>query len=339
MKRLVPLSLLLSLLLLAVAPAVGCGGHAAPRRYSTYDYFDTLCVLHDQSGDGTAAFDERVSVFREVLSQYHRLLDIYHEYEDTVNLATLNRTAGTGPVEVSRELFDFLVYAKEIAALTQGRTNIAMGAVLSLWHEAREAAGEGEGVLPSEAALSAAAQHVDIDCLRLDEATLTVELTDPALRLDAGAIGKGYAAERLYERLAGMGVGACAIDLGGNLRTVGSKRDGTAFTAGIRDPEDGTQTVRTVPLTEGGCATSGSYERTMTVQGVSYHHIIDPLTLYPATYFVSVTVLARDAGLCDALSTALFCLPKEEAFALLSTLEGVRAVFITADGVQHTYGF
>lgn len=327
----------LLLLSVAVTALSGCAS-TQPRTRLFYSYFDTVCTLYGY-GASAEEFERCADATEDILSAYHALLDIYEAHDGVTNLYTVNQTATAGPIAVSEELFDFLVCAKELAHMTDGQTNIAMGAVLSLWHEQREAADLGQpATLPDPDALAEASMHTSIDDLQLDEQARTVYLADPRMSLDVGAIAKGYVAERIADRLYELGVEGYVIDLGGNLRAVGDKAEGTPFTAGIRDPNSASAHVRVVSMIEGSCVTSGAYERYMTVDGVRYHHIIDPDTLYPATYFTSVTVLTEDGALADALSTALFSMTYEEGGALLERLGGVRAVFITSDGEVLTFG-
>ncbi len=340
MKRFTSPTVLIACLLLftlLVPMFSGCGA-TTPRTQVYYTYFDTVCTLYGYGTDADT-FASYAAAAEDLLSEYHRLLDIYHAYDGVTNLYTLNTAAAAAPVSVGAELMAFLLCAKDMYDITDGHTNIALGAPIALWHDRRQAAAEGEDArLPDAEALAEAGRHTHMDDLILDTECNTVFFADEKLQLDGGAIAKGYVAERLAERLTEMGASACAVDLGGNLRVIGEKSPGTPFTAAIRDPFDTSATVGTVRLTEGSCVTSGAYERYMTVDGVRYAHILDPDTLYPPTHFESVTVLTEDGALADALSTALYIMSYEEGAALLQRLGGVRAVWITADGTMLTCG-
>ena len=123
------------------------------------------------------------------------------------------------------------------------------------------------------------------------------------------------------------------LNVGGNVRTVGAKADGSEWLVGIENPlgdssEPYTEYIR---LAGESVVTSGSYQRYYVVDGKRYHHIIDPNTLYPSEYWRSVTILCADSGLADALSTALFLRPLEEGQRLLDACESY-AMWIDADG-------
>ena len=295
-----------------------------------YNYFDTVTFVSDYSGGTDADFEAACRLTEESLEYYHELFDIYNEYEGLTNIATLNRLAGGGPVEVTEELFDFLEYSLGMYELTEGEVNIAMGAVLRLWHSARES-----GVtVPDGEELRAAYMHCNIDSVVLNRAKLTVEITDPLLSLDVGAVAKGYTAEKIAEMLVTEGISSYVLDLGGNIRAIGTKPDGSGWSTGVRNPDKGSAEayVYRFELVDGSAVTSGDYERYYILDGVKYHHIIDKDTLYPAAHFTSVTVITEHSGLADTLSTALFCMDYESGTALLDTLDGVSAVFVTSDG-------
>ena len=302
---------------------------------SYYEYFDTNSVVMSYAGDSPQAFSANCEAVSEVLREYHRLFDIYHEYAGINNLMTVNKNAGVAPVEVDVKLIDFLIYCKEIYTLTDGKTNVAMGSVLKLWHDERERAENkpDKARVPSLEALSTAAQHTNIDALVIDKAAGTVYISDPEMRLDVGAIGKGYATERAAEVLIDAGVTSYVLNIGGNLRAIGTKPSGNGWTTGITNPDKSSEEsfVCKVDISDISLVTSGDYERYYVADGVKYHHIIDPVTLMPAAYFSSVSVFIDDGGLADALSTALFCMSYEDGKRLAESV-GADVVWVTLDG-------
>ena len=184
----------------------------------------------------------------------------------------------------------------------------------------------------SDTALEEAARHTDLSAVLIDEEASTVQITDPELRLDVGAIAKGYAVEQVCrEAPAGL-----LVSVGGNVRATGPKADGQPWVVGIQSPDGEKEDfLHTVELSGGSVVTSGDYQRYYTVDGVRYHHIIDPQTLCPAAYWRSVTIICADSGLADALSTALFTLPQEDGQAILDRW-GAQAMWVDASG-QRSY--
>ncbi len=326
-----------ALLIVAVlfTALVSCDGPASDvrERYFFNKYFDTLTTLQDFSGGDEEDFNRRATRVEEIFDYYHKLFDIYEEYDGINNIATLNRLAGKGPVSVPRELIDFLLFCKEMHELTGGEVNVAMGAVLSIWHEHRTA--EGEKTLPDMNELRFAAEHTDIDDLVIDRTAGTAELLDPEMRLDVGAMAKGYAVERAAEYLYSDRADGFVINAGGNLRTIGKKPDGTEWKSAVRNPDLSDYENRYVYsffFSDGSAVTSGDYERFFVVDGVRYHHIIDGDTLMPSAHFSSVTVITADSGVADALTTALFNMDYPSGKALIESLDGTRAVWITRTG-------
>ena len=124
--------------ILALLPLASCTDEPMVKSY--FEYFDTVCAVYSYADETKEQFEENCRMIEEVFEKYDKELDIYYEYSGINNLRTINKKAAKEPVPVSAELIDFLVYAKKIYTLTETKTNIAMGAVLSLWHDARETA-------------------------------------------------------------------------------------------------------------------------------------------------------------------------------------------------------
>ena len=342
MKRIISVLLFLSVLLSGTS-LVSCDEadvKSEPMTKQYYDLFNTVSVIYSYAGDSRESFGRNCSVAETVLRDYHKLFDVYYEYDGITNLATVNRMAGEGPLKVDERLIDFLLYAKEMYALTGGRTNIALGSVLSLWHDAREGADEdGASTPPTEEALREASLHTSIDSIVIDKEAFTVEITDPALSIDVGAIGKGYAVERAKEALIAHGVTSYVINVGGNVAAIGTKDGKDGWKTAIKNPNNPSEYALCVMISDTSCVTSGNYERYFIHGGKRYHHVIDPETLMPSEYFASVTVITEDSALADTLSTALFVMSYEDGLSLISSLSGVEAVWIYGSGeIKYTDG-
>lgn len=325
----------LSVVLTALA---GCGGaeSADPKGKSYFSYFDTVSYVYSYAGDSAESFDRLSAEASAILGEYHRLFDIYHEYEGIANLCTVNKNAGSSAVSVDEELIDFLLYAKQLYTLTNGEFNIMLGSVLSLWHDCREEAetAPASAHVPDDALLTEAAKHTDIELLKIDEAAKTVFITDPEASIDVGALGKGYATEMTARELSSLGADGYVLNVGGNIRIIGTRPDGSGWVTGIKDPQAPEERLALkLNIKNTSCVTSGVYERYFSVGGVQYHHIIDKDTLYPSSYYSSLTVLTEDSGLADALSTALFCMSADEGRAVIEKLpQSIDVVWIYPDG-------
>ena len=334
MRRCIAIGLALCLLL------TGCAlpGKGKQQYQATYlDVFDTVTSISAVT-DREEAFRQQAEGIHGLLLRYHQLFDIYNDYPGLNNLKTINDHAGIGPVKVDGEILHLLNDCRDYYERTNHAVNAAMGSVLRLWHEARTAGLDDpeHAALPDAAALQKAAAHTDWAAVEIDEEAGTVYLSDPELRLDVGAVAKGWSAQRAAEA-APRGY---LISVGGNVCATGPKDDdGTPWVVGITDPDGGSEYLHTLYDTDRAIVTSGDYQRYYVVDGEIYHHIIDPATLYPARRFCSVTVICRDSGLADALSTALFVLPQAEGETLAQSC-GAEAMWVDLEGNRfYTPGF
>ena len=387
-NRLIILFIVLSMLL--PYTLVGC---TEPERisYKTYSfaYFDTISTIIGYEAN-EEDFGETSGEALKLLGEYHKLFDIYNEYDGINNLCTINSIVdGAHPVvKVDRKIIDMLLYAKEMHKLTGGKMNVAMGSVLSIWHDYRSEGMDApvDADIPSMDRLTEAMKHTDINNVIIDEKNSTVWLSDPEMKLDVGAFAKGYAVEMVARALEEMGKDGYVINVGGNIRTVGKKADGNKWKTGIENPtgDEDVPYIEYIGLDSDAIVTSGSYQRYYSVvvsakcsncewvydreagipeQNVSpgtlpshltgenkcpecnsrlkktikdFHHIIDPETLMPAERgFMSVSIICKDSGMGDGLSTALFCMTLEEGMALIESLDGVEAMWFGEDEVKH----
>ena len=304
--------------------ATNAGGGAAAGRSvepvtgSTFA-FDTYCTFTVYGDDAAPA---RLAA---ACARFDELFDLYDPASD---IARIN-AAGGAPVSVDPDTVALVRYALDYCAEAGGLFDITIGAVSTLWDFQA-------GARPSDEQVAAALPHVDWQKVVVDETAGTVQLLDPEARLDMGGIAKGYIADRLCELLRReTNASAAALSLGGNIAYLGAKPDGSPWNTGIRDPNHpgGNRTVGTARLAGGSLVTSGLYERTFELDGVTYWHILDPRTGMPvATDTVSVTVACPSSATADALSTTLFVAGSREGAALADAHEKTAAYFIKTDG-------
>lgn len=293
--------------------------------------FDTVTTIVGRY-PSEKEFSEVTQAIHDELLEYHQLFDIYNDYDGLNNLKTINDNAGIGPVEVDSRIIDLLLDCKAYYELSGGKVNVAMGSVLNLWHVARNDSIDdpANGYTPDPDALKEAAEHGSFDTILIDEAAGTVFITDPHQRLDVGAVAKGWSIQRVAEK-APSGL---LMSVGGNVFATGPKdASGTPWVVGVTNP-DGGNYLHTLNTPYGAVVTSGDYQRFYQVDGVTYHHIIDPVTLFPSNYWRSVTIVCDDSGLADTLSTALFLLPQAEGQALLDAC-GAEALWMDLEGTLH----
>lgn len=296
---------------------------------SFLDLFDTVTYVKGYAKDAEA-FQKITQDFHDRLQIYHELYDIYNDYDGVINVKYLNDHAGE-TVTVDPELMDLLLFSRDISEKTGGKVDITLGAVLRLWHEAREVSinDPENAYLPDAEALTEAKKHTGFDKLELNAEKCTVRFLDPLLRLDVGAIAKGYAAQKTCDI---MGPGLLA-SVGGNIVITGPKPDsGKSWIVGVQDPLGNTNDyLHKLSLNTGCVVSSGDYQRYFTYEGRTYHHIIDPDTLFPSTRWHGVTVVCDSSGVADGLSTALFLCSLEEGKELLHIFDA-EAVWVDMDG-------
>jgi len=329
MKRTLSILIIISLLI----SLSGCKNGKKRFEAEFLQLFDTVTKIIAYT-ESKAEFEALSNFVYDTLEQYHRLYDIYHDYDGISNIKTINDNAGKVPVKVDRKIIDLLIFSRQAYDMTDGKCNIALGSVLHIWHQYREDGinDPGNAALPPKSLLEQASRHTDINKIIIDSDTSTVFLEDPDMRIDVGSVAKGYAVERLAQAIIEHGNSFVLFSVGGNVRAVGGRNQTEPWKIGIENPDEKTEgEMPTVRISDKSAVTSGTYQRFYTVDGRQYHHIIDPKSLMPSEYFKSVTVICRDSGLADALSTAVFCMPYERGRQLIDSIEGTDALWIMPD--------
>ncbi len=297
-----------------------------------FEYFDTLSTISAYC-DSQAQFDALSADIQDALKSYHELFDIYNEYDGLINLKTINDNAGENAITVDERIIDLLSFSSEQYENSSGYVNIAMGSITSIWHEYRTNAisSPENAQIPTTIELSDAAQYIDFSQIEIDHQSSTIYLPE-GMSLDVGGIAKGYVTDELAKVFAKHEITSGYINLGGNVKVIGPKPDGSAWNVGIKHYESSSSDLLYLLEIENlSLSTSGSYERFYTAEGQAYHHIINPDTLFPGEYFLSVSVICESAAEADAISTALFNMTLDDGIAFVENLDGVDAIWISAD--------
>ncbi|HRR34491.1 MAG TPA: FAD:protein FMN transferase [Kiritimatiellia bacterium] len=244
-------------------------------------------------------------------------------------LCSVNVAAGTPqPVEVSADFAAVLQAALSYCAETEGAFNPLIGPVMRAWGFNGS---ERRFTCPDEADLKTLLTRTQWHEIHLTTGEqATVRLALPGMQLDLGAIAKGYAVDRAWERLKAAGHTNLLIDLGGNLRALGEAAPGRGgWRTGVRNPFQANALIGKFLMYDGeAVATSGNYERFVELDGLRYAHIMDGRTGQPVSGMAGVTVIAPDAATADALSTSLFILGPQRGMALLRARPGCEALWI-----------
>lgn len=320
-KRCLPLLLTAALLL------AGLSGCAAPRvkQTATGFYFDTVVHMTIYWKD-----DAPLKKALEKCAYYENLLSKTVEGSDVWRI---NHADGAR-VPVDGETRDIMEKALDYARRSGGAFDITVEPCVALWDFTDSA----KAALPDVAALAAAAAKVDYTRVDLNDNGVKL---GPGQTIDLGAIAKGYIADRISDLLKEAGVESGLLNFGGNVQTIGNKTDGTPWNVGVQDPRSAQgESIAVMPTTDAAVVTSGIYERGFTIDGVRYHHILDPSTGWPIQNDLAGVSIFTDSSFDgDALSTTLFALGEKDGLALAEELEGVEVLFITReDALSYTRG-
>lgn len=168
--------------------------------------------------------------------------------------------------------------------------------------------------VPKDNEIKTLLNHMDIDNIKIDESKNEVSFKDSNMKIDLGAITKGYTSSKIIDIFKENNIKSGMVTLGGNVQVLGKKPDGSLWKVGIQNPIDEDEYLGVLQTSDKAVITSGGYERNFTKNGKTYHHILDPSNGYPANNgLTSVTIISSDGTLADALSTSLFVMGKDKA--------------------------
>ncbi|MEG0853704.1 MAG: FAD:protein FMN transferase [Angelakisella sp.] len=336
-------------LLTALLLIGGCAQKPAEPQYQKYQMqffgaFDTVIQLVGYTTT-EQEFTEYADYTQKRFVELSHTFDRFYEYEGINNIRTVNLKAGIAPVKVDPIVLDVIDLCRQWYTETDGQINIAMGSVLSVWHDYMELyADDPQGAkLPSTEELNSAAKHMNMDDIITDREAGTVYLAEKGMVLDTGAVAKGYCAQVVADELYALGFTSFIISAGGNVVTADPPLDGIrkSWGIGIQDPfadvnDPNSPSTEVMFVTGESVVTSGDYQRFYMVGDKRIHHIIDPDTLMPADYYRGLTIVHEDSGMADLFSTSLFCMdyPTSRAFA---EKHGLKVLWILPDGsVEYT---
>ncbi len=323
-------ALILLLLVQTVLLCVGC----TPDDFSDTTYVSSFFAMNtyvtvrpaDVMRDGQPA---DADVMETVLTECCALVT---EIENTLSAALpesdtsrFNRSTA-GITDASPLFAGLLSQSLAICDAVDGTFTPTLQTLTALWNVT------GGGYVPTNAELAEALSHTDPAAVTVEGSA--VRKTDAALMVDLGAIGKGYTAQVLIDRMRDAGLQSGLVSLGGNVGAFQIPTDLVAYTVGITDPADTSALIGNLALKNGFVSVSGDYERYFEADGERYHHIFDPETGKPADSDLRcAVVIAQDGALADALSTALFVMGEERALAFYdSGIYDFHAILVTADG-------
>lgn len=242
----------------------------------------------------------------------------------------INQQAGIAPVAVSEDVYELLEAAYAYSEETRGSFDMTIGPLTELWH-----IGFDDARKPEQTEIDEALTLVDYRQVEFDEANQTVYLPKQGMRLDLGAIAKGYITDEVVKVLKEHEVDTAIVDLGGNVFVLGHspRAENADWNVGVQDPfETRGEILGSIPVSNQTIVTSGIYERFLEVDGMQYHHLMDPETGYPFDNEIAgVSIISEKSIDGDGLSTAAFSDGLEAGLDYIEQIEGVEAIFVTKD--------
>lgn len=307
---------LLSSLLLLTSCTPAFSENQAPMNKSFFamNTYNTFTVYDNTAED----------VLSEAEKELKRPEALWSVTDENSEIHTLNHGNGT-PFEVSEHTEELLRFAMDMAEQTEGILDITTYPVLTAWGFTT-----GKYQIPTEDQLAEKMALVGYKKVLLSGNTVTL----PAgMEIDLGAVAKGYACDLLAETFSENGIDSAIINLGGGIRLIGTKPDGSDFKVSVQHPEQ-QDSLGTLELSDTSIFTSGAYQRFFVgADGEKYGHILDPRTGHPARSGVaSVTIVAKEGRLCDALSTSLFVMGVEGAEQFWRKHGGFEMLLVTENG-------
>ncbi|AXQ78657.1 FAD:protein FMN transferase [Streptococcus chenjunshii] len=271
---------------------------------------------------------------QEQLLEVCRLLEVYNQRfsanDDHSELMMVNRNAGIQAVEVNPELFELIVLGKKHSLASPSNLNIALGPLVRLWHIGFE-----DARLPSEEEIRSCLPLTNPENIVTDAKKQTVFLTKKGMKIDLGALAKGYIADKVMAGLIKDGISAALINLGGNVLVHGrnKKRDDESWYIGIQNPKQPRgSNLGIVKIRDKSVVTSGIYERHLQIGQTDYHHIFDRQTGFPIeTEMASLTIIAERSVDCEIWTTRLFGLPLIDVLQTINKETSIEGIIITKD--------
>ncbi|MCK0144369.1 FAD:protein FMN transferase [Arenibacter sp. F26102] len=277
--------------------------------------FNITVVAQDE-----ATANQYIDIAIAEITRIEKLISSWNASSQT---SEINNNAGLSPVKVDQELIDLIERCITISKITDGAFDISYASIDKVWKY------DGSmSEMPSKEAIENSVAKIGYQNIEFDKKAQTVFLKFEGMKIGFGAIGKGYAADRVRTLLKTKGVKSGIINASGDLTTWGKQPDGTDWMVGITNPLNKDNIFSWFPVNNAAVATSGNYEKYVTFNDVKYSHIIDPRTGYPSTGILSVTIFAPSAELCDALATSVFITGVETGLNIINQIKGVECIII-----------
>lgn len=264
-------------------------------------------------------------------NEIRRIEKLLTTFDESSQVNQVNAQAGIRPVKVDREVFDLIERSLRISGITDGAFDITYGSIdKRLWNFDQTITS-----LPDPVTAKQMTRLINYRNVILDQQTCSVFLAEKGMRIGFGGIGKGYAAEMAKALLIKAGMAGGIINASGDLATWGTDAEDNDWTVGISNPDNASEIFSWLRLKNMAVATSGNYEKYVLINGQKYSHTINPKTGLPVTGIKSVTVLAPNAELADAMTTPIMIMGVKAGLSMINQVKGLGCIII--DDHNHIY--
>lgn len=286
-----------------------------------YFYMDTYINVRIYSTDKQKA-NNALNEIDKIYKEYHELTDRYNSYENIENIYSINNSTKLDEyLQISPKLYNLLEFAINAYKETNGLINVNMGDVIDIWKKYRD---KQEGIPTIEELKNT---NIDINKIIISDN----KILNNHPNIDLGSLTKGYVTEIVSEYLESINLDKYLINAGGNV-IIGNHYNNSEYKIGIEDPNNSKDIYEIIKGNNICITTSGDYQRYYEYNGVKYHHIINPNTLFPSNYVKSVTVITKDGALGDMLSTALFLMDVDSGKEFIKKYDNVFVIWYKIDG-------
>lgn len=347
------LLILLSILLVSCVNKSKDKPNYVIRKYSYYSYLDTvsqITVQFDTKKISEETMKEKMSYIDNILLDIEKTFSaeqtIHMQFQNIAKslLMEVNENSGKKDekgnyiyTKVNQEFINLTKESIRLSNLLEGSFDVTIGPLSSLWDISGQVDSPNP-IIPTDEKIKEKLKLVDYTKILIDEENQQIALKEANMKMDFGAIAKGYAADKVLEYMKTLDIKVALINLGGNIYSYGESEK-EPITLSIRNPfyddnPNSTEpyTVATAEITNISAVTSGTYERYIVVDGKTYHHLLDPKTGYPFdNELLSVTILGASSALCDGIATGIYGLGLEKGIETIKNMDGYQAVFITKD--------
>jgi thiamine biosynthesis lipoprotein len=286
-----------------------------------------ITILYERSKS-----KEAQQIIQAGFDEADRLINIISAWQEGTELFEVNQQAGISPVKVGDELFYLIKRSLKLSTLTEGLFDVTFASIDKIWYFDKPLIEK-----PTEKKIKASINNINYKFIQLDEQAKTIFICNKGTKIELGAIGKGFIANKIKTKLISLGITSGLVNAGGDLVSWGKSihSDGI-WKVGIADPNKGKEYIGWLPIQNEAIATSGNYERFALIDGQQYSHIINPKTGYPVKGIKSVTVLSPDPELCDVLATSIFLMGRKKGLDFANNFSDIRC-FIVDDKGDYYY--